>query len=530
MTLTETRPETVADDSVAAPAAPALGNWITTGDHKRLGLLFVYGGALSVIAGCIAAALFQLPSVGDAVTAWTQGGSRIASIAVTTALVIGVPALWIGLATYVAPLQIGATRLALPRLHNLALWLFFAGGVLVTVGYLADRSLLNGLGVADPAKLSGKANDATELLLAGLAIIAIATFLSALDLVVTLLTRRTVGLRMVHLPMFCWGVLGTASVLLLSTPAFLAGLVLLYYDRHYGGSLFSSAGGIKIWAHELWILGRPEALVYAAAGVGLFSDVIATHTRRPLVGYSMARYAAFAAPALTLLLWLGGSATITASPFAPIATVPAILLGLPVLLGLVTWLRSVRGGVRLHASVLFAVAYLLLIGLAAVVMVIGIIVKVDTPAEADAFRNGTIALLVLGLPLIAIAGGIVHWSPKLWGRVTSPALAGLQALALLGGAVLLAAPGYITGLGGTTNLSVLGTIGAVVVALGVVLVFANLVMRGADAPADPYEGLTLEWAAASPPAAFNFDALPEIRSTYPLYDARMAATSPGASA
>ncbi|HEX2851056.1 MAG TPA: cbb3-type cytochrome c oxidase subunit I, partial [Acidimicrobiales bacterium] len=339
MTLTETRPETVADEDVA-PAAPALGSWITTGDHKRLGLLFVYGGALSVIAGCLAAALFQLPSLGDSVNAWTQTGSRLASIATTTTFVIGIPALWIGLATYVMPLQIGATRLALPRLHHLALWLFAAGGVLVTIGYLADRSLLNGLGASAPAQLSGKANDATELLIAGLAIVAIATFLAALDLVVTVLTRRAAGLRVTLLPTFSWSVLGTASVLVLATPGFLAGLVLLYYDRHYGGSLLSSAGGIKIWAHELWLLGRPEALVFAAAGVGLFSDVVVTHTRRPLMGHGIAAGAAAAAAPLTLLLWMGRSTTVTASPFAPIATVPAVLVGLPVLLGLLSWLRT----------------------------------------------------------------------------------------------------------------------------------------------------------------------------------------------
>ncbi len=529
MTLTETRPETVADEG-ARPAVNMLGNWITTADHKRLGLLFLYGGALSAVAGCVAAALFQLPGVGDSVNAWTQGGSRVASIATTTALLIGVPALWIGLATYVVPLQIGATRLALPRLHSLALWLFAGGGVLVTIGYLADRSLLNSFAAGAPARLTGRASDATELLLAGLAIVTVATFLAALDLVVTLLTRRAPGLRVALLPTFSWSVLGTASVLVLSAPAFLAGLVLLYYDRHYGGSLLSSPGGLRIWSHELWVLGRPEALVFAVSGAGLFSDVVATATRRPLVGDGVARAAAAAAGPLTLLVWMGRASTVTSSPFAPIATVPAVLIGLPVLLSVLTWLGSLRAGVRANPALVFAVVYLLLAGVAAVMIVVGAIVDVDTPAKVEAFHNGNVALLCLGLPLVAVTGGVVHWSPKLWGRTTSAGLAGLQALALLAGIVLLALPGYVAGLGSETQMTGLGIAGGFVAAAGVLLVFANLAMRGADAPADPYEGLTLEWVAASPPPAFNFDALPEIRSPYPLHDARLAASSTGASA
>src|SRR6476469_6980675 len=148
MTSTLTRPSPAApDDDAVVPGSrrsqPLAGTWLTTGDHKRLGLLFIYGGLAAVLAASISSAIFFVRA--DLPDLWTSGGIRYASVQTAVAFLIGIPALWIGLTTYVMPLQIGATRLALPRFHNFSLWLYAVGGALATVGFLSEPRTISSL-------------------------------------------------------------------------------------------------------------------------------------------------------------------------------------------------------------------------------------------------------------------------------------------------------------------------------------------------------------------------------------------------
>lgn len=516
MTSTLTRPRAASpDDAAPVRTPPAAGTWLTTGDHKRLGLLFLAGGVLAVVAACASALLFFLKA--DASTFWTAPASRLASLTTASALVIGVPALWIGLATYVMPLQIGATRLALPRLHNLALWTFAVGAVLTAVGYVVEPDAVNSLASSVPSTAGeGASAGGTQLVIAGLFVVVLGIFLAAVSLLTTVLNRRADGLRLPFLPLFSWSTLATATVLVLAAPVLLAGLALLYFDHHSGGQVF--AGGVgsqRIWAHELWIPGHPFGLLFAAASVGLFADVVSTHAGRPLVGSAVARAAAVAAPLLTLLLF-AGDVSILRSPFGSVATIGGIVVGLPLALSLLTWLGTLKGAKpKAHASVLFVVLFLLTVGLVTVLSLTGAATKVEG-VEVDPFRNGQITLLSLALPLLGIAAGTVHWSPKLSGRVTPAGLGSIQALLLLVGPLLLAAPGYLQGFGTDGALTAAGALGAVVTAAAVLMTLPGLAARGATSEANPYGGTTLEWATSSPPPLHNFDEIPDIRSAHPL--------------
>ena len=524
MTSTLTRPPAASSDDVAPVRTPPIaGTWLTTGDHKRLGTMFLAGGVVAIAAACATALLFFLKA--DAATFWTAPGSRLSSLATASALVIGVPALWIGLATYVVPLQVGATRLALPRLHNLSLWTLGVGAVLVAVGHLAEPEAINSLASSIPSSgRDGASSDGTQLIITALFVVAVGILLAGVSLLATILNRRAEGLRLTFLPLFAWSTLATSTVIVLATPVLLAGLVLLFFDHHYGGQILGTGlGSLRIWAHELWIPGHPFGLLFAAAGVGLFGDVVATHAGRPLVGFPAARAAAAAAPVLTLLLF-AGDVSILESPFGSVATIGGIVVGLPLGLALLTWLGTLKGGKpKAHPSVLFVLLFLLTVGLVTVLSIAAIFVEVEGP-DAEAFRNGQITLLSLGLPLLALAAGAVHWSPKLYGRATPNGLGGIQALLLFGGPVLLAAPGYLMGFGSNDSVVLLGAVGAVVTAVGVLMFLLDLASRGATSDANPYGGTTLEWATASPPPAHNFDELPDIRSAHPL------ATDTGASA
>lgn len=517
-TLTRPSPAPSADDAgVDRPRPSATGSWFTTGDHKRLGLLFLYGGIAAVAAACVAAAIFLLRA--ESPNVWTQAGSRLAAVTAAAALVIGIPALWIGLATYVMPLQIGATRLALPRLHNLALWTYAVGGALTTVGFVADDDMPNSLTSSVPAAAAGPGSDAAQLAIVGLLLVAVAIGLACVSLLVTVLNRRAEGLRLPFLPLFSWSVLAVASVGLLASGVLVAGLTLLFYDWHYGGTLFTgfTNGPRRVWQHELWIPGTPLGLLFTAAGIGIFSDVVATHARRPLVGFPVARVLAVAAPLLTLLLWAGNTSVLS-SPFGPTATLGGLLVFAPIGLAVLVWLGTFKGSKpKAHPSLAFLLLFLAMIGLAKALSIAAVFVGVEG-TDAEAFRNGQITLLTFGAPLLAIGAAAAHWSPKLWGRVNPMGTSAVQALLLFGGPVLLALPGYLIGLGADDAVVPIGIAGAAVTAAGVLMFALDIASRGATSEADPYGGHTLEWATASPPADHNFDELPDIRSAHPLAD------------
>ncbi len=523
MTSTLTRPPAGASAAGVTSAEEHrvdTGTWLTTGDHKRLGLLFIYGGVASLLASCISGLIFFAVNNGPAV--WTGDRSRLSSVTTSTALIIGIPALWIGIATYVMPLQIGATRLALPRLHNLALWVYGVGGALTTVGYLADDKPINSLASSIPSRVrgDGPAADVTQLIIAGLFLVVLGMWLAAVSLVTTVLHRRAPGMRIAYLPLFTWSTLATSSALVLAAPVFLAGLVLLYYDHHYGSSLFRGIAGERIWEHQLWVVGQPLGLLFAAAAVGIFCDLVATHAGRPILGFATARVAAVAAPLTTLLLW-AGDVSVLRSPFGPVATAGGIAVGVPVVLGLLTWLRTLKQGKpRFHPSLLFIVLFLADLGLVAVLSIAAVFVGVEG-SDAEAFRNGQITMLTFGAALLGLGAAAAHWSPKLSGRTAAAGASTFQALAFFLGSVLMALPGYLIGFGAGDGVVLIGVAGSALVAAGLAVFFLNLARRGATSENDPYGGHTLEWATASPPPLHNFEMIPDVRSAHPLTDARM---------
>lgn len=529
MTVTEAPPERAAP-ATPPPAPVPAGGWLTTGDHKRLGILFVTGGLAAAVAACILAALFQLPAFGDGVDVWTSRDSRLASANVTAALVIGLPALWLGLATYVVPLQIGATRLALPRLHGLAVWAFAVGGATTAVAFALNRP--GGLNVGaplppSPGRSAGQA--ATELLVGGLTMVTLATLLVAVSLLVTILTRRAQGMTLGRMPVFAWSALATCAALVLAAPVFLSGLAIVYLDRHYGGEFFAggSGGALRIWQRHLWLLGRPEAFLLVAPALGALSDVVATHTRRPLAGFPLARAAAVAVALMSLLAWAADTRALR-SVVPPTATAPTAAVGLAGGVVVLAWLASLRRGrPRPHPALLFAAGFVLLLGAAAVAATLAAAVGVEGN-DAVEFRNAQVTIVLFGAPLLAVAGALHHWSPKLWGRDLPARLGALQFLLLFGGAAAAALPGYLSGLGAGSALVPVGIAGNALIALGLAPFAAGplLARHGGGASDERHEGLTLEWATPSPPPPHNFDSLPEVRSAHPLLDPRSSEVAP----
>jgi cytochrome c oxidase subunit 1 len=512
---------------------PARG-WGATADHKRLGALFLVGSLLFLLVGAAVGAVLRTELGREGVDLDIQYGRLLSLHSNVTTMLFLLPA-WIGMASWLLPLQIGASRLAFPRLQAFALWLFLLGGSTLLAAYVLERPAFDlAEGLPRPGPDQG-ANEATGLAIMGMVLVSVSILLAAMNLVVTVLKLRTTGLTLARLPMFSWSVLITCLALLLAIPVFLAGLSLLYLDRHFGGDLFvGSPAGNAVWRHTLWIFGRPEAFLVLLPGLGAACDIVATHARRPLLGEGAARQAMAVFALISFVTWTAGPGVADALVL-PTYSVPTALVALPVaVVALVLLGTAFKGRPQLHISLLFLSGFLLLVGLGALNAGVASLVGV----EGRPWTTGHLHIVGFGAPTMLFFAAMYHWAPKMTGRHPSPRLGGAAFLGLFGGFALLGLGSYLLGYdggparlqdyeftAGATTFNPLAFLGALLVVLGLlafVLDFSRIAVgrAGEEADDDPYEGLTLEWATSSPPPPHNFETVPEVRSAQPLLDLR----------
>lgn len=488
-------------------------------DHKRVGRLFIGFGLAFLTAGGLAGLAMRAEQAEPGAGFLADQYGRSFSLHVTVLAVLALPALWTGLATHLVPLQIGANRLAFPRLQASALWGHVAGGSLVLGAYLMEGFSLAGPSFGIPVDIAGTASVADQLWVTGSMVVALAALASAINLLTTLVTLRSPAVSLARLPLFSWSVLATAAVSLISIPAHLGGLILLYVDRHFGGEVFQAAGGDDAWRHFIWLLGRPEIFLLTVPGLGVAAAVAVGHGRRGLLGEPAVRGGIVAVSVLSLSAWAAGSAA-PASMTSPTFSVATSLTALipfaivPAFLG-----TFALGRPRLHPSVGFLAGAVALHGLALLNAGIAGLVGVTGGAWATGYQHAGF----LFPPLLFIGAALWHWAPKLWGRRLGTGTGWLVALGLMGGGVVQAGANFLAGYQGASNRSIeAGSLGlSRLAALGALLTigaFALLVLevaRAAFAKPDRElapdawgDGEGLEWTVASPPPRRNFESLP----------------------
>jgi cytochrome c oxidase subunit I len=544
MTLLEERPEAADQAAPDALAPPALADhWLDTSDHKRLGLLFVYGALVFVVVGGVLGLVIGAKQVSPGLSLATDRWVRLYSMHTTVSVLLFLTAIWLGLATYVVPLQIGSGRLAAPRLLATGFWLYLAGGGCFVASYIIGN--VNGTGITSPVPLThipGGVNTATSLWIVSLAVIASGFMLASASLFVTVAMLRTSGLTLLRLPAFSWATLVASAVTLLATPVFLGGLLMLYLDQHFGGDLFDvshSKAAIPVWQHTLWLYGRPDVFLLTLIGLGAASDIVATHARRPLLNHQVALVALGLFGALSLTTFAAGDSA-TRAVVVPTYGVLTCLVIAPLGVSVLLWLGTLaQGRPRFHVSLLF-VAGAILLWLTGAANAIGAAVQgVDGFGGNSAWVAGNAHVVVFGAPTLLAIGALYHWAPKIWGRRLNAMVGSLAFLSLFGGLLASGLAYYFLGYNGVQlgqvdqitsyqkGLYGLAEAGGALVVLGLLAVLADLAAsvgakRGPEAGDDPYEGLTLEWATTSPPPPHGFDVVPEVRSAAPLLHLRAA--------
>ena len=515
-------------------------SWLTTVDHKRIGLLYGFTALAFSILGGIESLIIraQLAAPNLSVVSPETYNSLFTMHGTTMVFMVVMPA---GAAffNYLVPLQIGARDVAFPRLNAFSYWLFLFGALLMNfsffVGAFPD---IGWFGYAPLTSNEFTTSAATDYWLLGLQVMGIGSLAAGFNFVVTILNLRAPGMTLMRMPVFTWMTLIVATLLILAFPPLTIALTFLMFDRFFGMNFFNTAANADplLWQHLFWIFGHPEVYVLILPAMGIVSDVLPTFSRKPLFGYPMVVFAGLIIGFLGFGVWahhmfttgLGGWAN---AAFAGSTMVIAVPTGVKMF----NWIATMYGGsLQFKTPMLFAVGFIAMFLLGGLSGVMHAVVPVDTQQQDTYFIVAHFHYVLVGGSIFGLMAGLYYWWPKMTGRMLSERLGKWHFWLMFAGFNITFFPMHFLGVIGMprriytydadmgwTAWNAVISAGSLVLAVSIVLLLVNIVVslrRGEKAGDNPWDAPSLEWATSSPPHHYNFAVVPTVRSRYPLWD------------
>ncbi len=532
------------------PAATYRSNlyeWVTTTDHKKIGIMYLINSfVFFFIAGTMALVVrSELAAPGLQFVSDLQYNELFSMHATFMIFVFIIPIL-AGFANYVVPLQIGAPDMAFPRINALSFWMLPLAGIILLLGFVTGGTAAAGwtsyppLSEDRPLAAIGAGQD---LWIVGLVLIGTSSILGAINFLVTIFKMRAPGMTLFRMPILVWTVLVTSVLVLMATPVITSALIMLFIDRNYGGSFFDPrVGGDPIlYQNIFWFYSHPAVYVMILPAMGMISEILPVFSRKPLFGYKAFIFATAGIGALGFSVWAHHMFT-TGAVYLPFFSLMTFLIAVPTGVKMFNWIFTMwRGKLTLSTPLLFALGFLTMFLIGGINGAFSASVPVDFALHDTYWVVAHLHYVLFGGSVFGVMAGFYFYFPKMTGRMLNETVGRIHFVLMLIGFNLTFFPMHELGLAGMprriadysstagwNDLNLLATIGGFTIAASMLPFLWNVfvsIRSGKVAGDDPWEANTLEWATTSPPPPYNFDHLPEIRSERPLFDLRHGRTA-----
>lgn len=510
----------------------ALWDWMTTVDHKKIGILYLIGGGFFFVVGGIEAMIIRLQLLkpnNDLVSAGLF--NDLITMHGTTMIFLAAMPILFGFMNYIMPLQIGARDVAFPFINSLGFWMFFFGGLFLNVSWLIGQ--VPDAGWTSYASLSlASPGHGIDFYAIGLQIAGGGTLMAGINFLVTIINMRAPGMTYMRMPLFTWTTFVASAMILFAFPPLTVGLFFLTFDRMFGGNFFdhTMGGNTIIWEHIFWIFGHPEVYILILPAFGIFSEIFSIFSRKRLFGYPAMVFATVLIGFLGFMVWAHHMFTVGLGPTAnAIFAVATMAIAVPTGVKIFNWLLTIWGGsISVTTPMLYALGFIPSFVMGGVTGVMQGAAPLDYQLHDSYFIVAHFHYVIVGGVVLAILAGVHLYWPKMFGTMLNETLGKITFVFFFVGfhctfliqhwlgfwGMPRRVWTYMDGQGwNTANL--ISSIGALLMAIGVIVLVVNIIMttvKNVRVGNDPWgDGRTLEWAIPSPPPFYNFTQTPLVR-------------------